>query len=323
MSIPTLRRPLFWLAERALPGLDRERVWRRVDQEAPRAGEVTLEHRIAEALRPLHPLVATVTLAVFVAGVWLVWAGGPRLSARALAAGHPLLALATPLLLGMLAHGLFGAVVHEGTHGNLYGARADGWLSNAAVGLLLLPFAAETYQHFHRVHHKLVLRATDPNWTTLRQRLLERSRLLYALYELLPIVNNLDRLGHKSRRDPRKVALAWAMALLVVALLRPPPLYCLAVIVGLNTTNAVRLWTEHFGYWRGVSANVYYCPLGYGIGNHELHHTDPRVPALALWLGLALREKTGSLLWAPWRLLVDPAYGAFRAAQPDFDGSNV
>jgi fatty acid desaturase len=319
VKLPTSRGALFWLYERALPGLDRERIWRGLDLDDPRPGEATLEARIAAGLRPHARGLATTTLAFFTLAVAGVYGAGPRLAA--LLPGP--VAWLLPLAAGVLVHGLFVLVVHEATHGNLYGHPADGWIGNAALGALLLPFAAESYQHVHRRHHKLAVRQGDPYWTPFRQRLFARSRLLYALYELVPIVNNLDRLERTGGRDRRKVALAWALALLVLAGLRPGAGYVLAVMVGLNATNAVRIWTEHFGLWQGRVSNVYWCPLGFGIGNHRLHHEDPRLPALALALGLAVRRKDASMLAAPLHLLFTPGYGPFRAAQPDFDGSNV
>jgi fatty acid desaturase len=323
VSVPRHRRPLFWLLERAFPGLDRERIWRRLDMEAPQPGEVMLEKRLAELLRPYGRLVAVATLLFFVACVGAVFGLGPRLAAHLRAAGHGGGAVLIALAAGVLAHGLFALVVHEATHGNLFGHRADAWISNVALGALLLPFTAETYQHMHRLHHGLAMKVGDPNWTPFRQRLFQRSRLLYAIYELVPIVNNLDRLRTKSVRDWRRVVVSWVTALAVVALLRPGVSYVLLVYVGLNLTNAIRLWTEHFGFWQGRVSNIYWCPLGFGIGNHALHHENPRVPALALTLGLALRQTDASLLAAPYHVLFSPLYRPFRTFQPDFDGRNV
>ncbi len=309
--------------ERALPGLDRERIWKRLDLEAPLPGEIPLEARLASALAPRAVASGVASMAVFTLGVLAVWGAAPWAYQHLRDGGHVGSALLVPLACGFLVHGLFVLAVHEATHGNVFGHTVDAWLGNVALGALLLPFMAESYQHTHRVHHKLANKQGDPGWTPFRQRLFARSRALYVLYELVPIVNNVDRLRERCPRDPRKVAVAWLSSLAVVALLRPPAVFVLVLYVGLNGVNAVRLWTEHFGVWRGRASNLYACPFGFGIGNHALHHEAPRIPALALAIGLAVREKDASMLTAPYHVCFTPGYRPFRTFQPDFDGSNV
>ncbi|MFN7134346.1 MAG: fatty acid desaturase, partial [Myxococcales bacterium] len=286
-------------------------------------GETLLEKRIDRLLDRARLPIRAATLLLFCFCVWLVYGAGPQLLARAEAAGHPVLAWLIPLALGCLVHGQFAFVVHEATHNNVLGKRFDRWLGNAAIGLLLLPFLSESYQELHLLHHRIPNRAGDTNWTPYRHALWKRSRLLYALYELVPVVNNLDRIRDKVQRDRRKVALSWACAIAVYLLFRPTLPYWLAVVVGLNTTNACRLWVEHFGHYRGRVSNAYWCPLGFGIGNHEVHHTWPRISALALLIGLWFREKDGSVFTSPFRLLFARDWAHFRTAQPDFDGTNV
>jgi hypothetical protein len=322
MRIPAISRGLLSVLASRFPGVDPERVWRRLDLEAPHPAEQPLEKRLAQALRPYRRVIGGVTLIGFTCCVWAVYSGGVHLFTQLRSAGLSGPALLVPLAGGVLIHGLFAVVVHEATHGNVLGHPADEWLGNVALGLMLMPFAAETYQHFHRVHHRIVLREGDPNWTRFRQRLFQRSRLLYVLYELLPIVNNLDRVRDRAPRDLRRVALSWAAAIALVAWLRPPAAYLALVFVGLNTTNALRLWTEHFGFWRGQISNLYYCPLSLGAGNHGLHHRDPKIPALALAIGLLVRQRDGSMLSAPYHVLFSKDYRPFRTFQPDFTGDN-
>jgi fatty acid desaturase len=308
---------------RTLPGVDPERVWKRLDQEAPLPGEVVLEARIAAALAPHARVIGVLTMILFAAGVVAVWGVAPWAFAELRARGHGSVAWLVPLACGLLVHGLFVLVVHETTHGNVFGQAVDTWVGTVALGALVLPFMAESYQHTHRVHHKLANKQGDPGWTPFRQRLFARSRLLYALYELLPVLNNVDRIREKCPRDPRRVILAWSVSFALLALLRPPVVFVPALYVGLNLVNALRIWTEHFGRWRGRASNVYACPFGFGIGNHALHHEAPRIPALALAIGLALREKDASMLTAPYHLCFTDDYRPFRTFQPDFDGDNA
>jgi len=315
-----IRRLVSALIARVLPGIDGGRIWNRLDMHSPESGEILLEIRLMRWLQPWRRTLAAAMLAFFLAGVWLVWSVGSALFA---AAPHGL-AFAVPLLLGVLVHGLFILIVHECTHGNVFGRPVDDWVGNGAIGLLLLPFLAERYQMVHRLHHRRANQVGDTNWTPFRQRLFRRSRWLYALYELLPVVNNLDRIREEVGRGRRSgVAFAWLCAAATYGILQPPLAYWLLVVLGVNTINALRLWVEHFGHYAGRVSNTYYCPLGFGIGNHEVHHRYPRIPALVLAVGLALRRKDGSVLTGVRSLLFDKRYAHFRTFQDDFTGDNV
>jgi len=229
-----------------------------------------------------------------------VWGIGPHLAATR--------GLAIPIALGLVLHGVFILVVHEATHGNLLGRPADDWLGSMACGLLLLPFTAEVFQPVHRIHHRLANRAGDTNWSAFRQRLFETSRLLYALYEIVPVVNGLDRLRGHHPRDPRRLGAAWGAALVTWAVLRPPLAYWLMVVVGLNLVTTLRFWVEHFGLDADRGANTYWFPLSFGIGNHEVHHAVPRLSALALAIGLWFRAKRHLVFVAPALVLFSAGY---------------
>lgn len=314
-----LRRFLFAAVARAVPGIERDRIWNRLDLNTPNRGETLLEIRLMRRLLPWHRAMAAAMIAFFLVGVALVWGVGPRLLAAPTG-----LAIAVPLLLGVLVHGLFILMVHECTHGNVFGRPWDDWIGNGAIGMLLLPFLAERYQMVHRLHHHRANQVGDTNWTPFRQRLFRRSRWLYALYELIPIVNNLDRIRDEVRRGKRSRALfAWLCAAATYAVFEPPLMYWVLIVFGVNTINALRLWVEHFGHYQGRISNTYFCPLGFGIGNHEVHHRHPRVPALVLAVCLALRRKDGSVFTGVRDLLFDERYAHFRTFQADFTGDNV
>src|SRR5262249_35850182 len=166
-------------------------------------------------------------------------------------------------------------------------------------------------------------RAGDTNWSPFRQRLFETSRPLYVLYELVPVVNGLDRVRAREPRDRRRVGAAWAAALATWCLLRPPLGYWLLVVVGLNLVPTLRFWIEHFGFDAERVANTYWFPLSFGIGNHEVHHEVPRLSALALAVGLWFRAKRHLVLVAPVHVLFASGYRHLRTLQPDFDGRNV
>lgn len=197
-------------------------------------------------------------------------------------------------------------------------------MSAAAIGILLLPFLAERYQTLHHLHHRRSKLVGDTNWTPLRQRLFRRSRLLYTLYELVPVVNNFDRIRDEVQPGQRRLVLfCWLCAIATWAVFQPSLGYWVVAVTGVNTINAMRLWVEHFGFYKGRVSNTYWCPPGFGIGNHEVHHRYPRIPAVALMAGLWLRERDGSVFTSPWNLLMADSYAHFRTFQADFTGDNV
>lgn len=317
---------LFRWYQRRHPALDAERVWARLDLESPAPGELTLEARLVADLAPHRAALAAAMLLIFGLGVSLVWGLGPRLVAALSARGG--FAAATgwalvPFFAGFVVHGLFILVVHEATHHNILQNRFDRSLGNIALGLLFLPFLAERYQHTHRVHHRWVNTAHDNNWTAFRDKLSQRARVLYVVYELIPILNNVDRLAERVPVRRLQAALAWGVALCAALFFRPPVTYWLLVLFWLNFVNANRLWVEHFGHYRGALANTYSAPLSFGIGHHALHHRDPRVPAMVLMVGLWFRRKDLSLRHGLYRLLRRRDWAHFRTQQPDFAPSTA
>ena len=310
MTAPPRRR--FALLARLLGAVDAERVWHLRDVTDPRPGEVLLERRLDALLERVRPLVWLVTATVFVAGLVLVWGVGPRYGP-----------LWSAPLLAVVVHGLFILVVHDASHENLTGGADDRWIGALASGALLLPFVAETFAAVHLPHHRHANRGGDTNWSARRERLFRRSRLLYAAYEMLPLVNAFDRMRPDAGRDRRCVAAAWIAALAVVAVFRPPLPYWLGVVIGLNVTTAVRHWTEHFDVVPGREARTYRFPLSFGIGNHAVHHRAPGIGAPALMLGLWFRRKDASAAAAPFRILFDRRYRHLRSLHADVDGSEI
>lgn len=308
---------MFAAVRRAVGAFDDDSVWESRDVDAlahdgddDAVPEIRLSRRLAGVWRHI----ARAVFVFFVVGVVGVWAALPRLL------GHGLvLDVALAVVGGVAVHGLFILVVHEATHGNLLGGRRDRWLGNVALGLLLLPFLAESYQHTHHVHHRAVNGPDDNNWTRGRDALFRRGRWLYVLYELVPIVNNVDRLADRVPRDLRQLLAAWAASAVVVAVCRPALSWWLAVIFFLNVVNAARLWVEHYGVYRGRIANCYAAPFSFGIGNHTLHHLRPRVPALVLAAGLWLRRKDVTIGTALPRVLFQRDWRHFRLQQAGRD----
>ncbi len=309
MTAPRWR---FAILTRLLSGIDAERVWTLQDLAEPLPGEVLLERRIASALARVWPLVLAGVAFVFAAGLVVVWGIGPR-------TGYS----AAPFAAALVVHGLFILVAHEAAHGNLVGRPGDDWIGAVASGALLMPFTAETFAPVHLRHHQRTNQHGDTNWSSFRERLFRRSRILYACYELIPLVNGFDRMHAHHRPDRRRVAVAWASALVAVALFRPPFGYWLRVLIGLNAVTTVRFWTEHFDVGIGRTAHTYRFPLSCGIGNHAVHHEVPGVCAPALAIGLWFRRKDGSAAAAPFRVLLSRRYRHLRGLHAERHGEDV
>lgn len=299
------RRGLAGLLARMV-GADGERIWSHVDMEHPAAGPWELV--VTRRIKRMRWLMTLASLMLFVVGAWVVWWLMPSLMLGMWQW------IASALVAGIAVHGLFILIVHEAAHGNLFGRRGDRWLGAIACGVLLLPFAAASYSQLHRRHHACTNRNGDNNWTSLRRRLYQRSRLLYMLYELIPVVNNLDRITSTSNisSDRSAAALAWGVAALVWWWSGTTIAWYAFVLVGLTAVNALRLWVEHMGSTSGRVANTYGgCPLGFGIGHHALHHLHPGIPAPVLMVGLWLRQHDVTLWSGWWRLLFDRRWRHF------------
>jgi hypothetical protein len=227
-------------------------------------------------------------------------------------------------LAGVLLHGAFVLIVHDAAHGNVWGKRWDRWVGAIASGALLLPFVAGDYAATHLRHHRLANRPGDNNWTRLRSWLYQRSRLAYMLYEILPVVNNLDRLtGNTVPRDYPAMVLAWLVAIAVWIVADISPWWYVSCLGGLSIVNAARLWVEHMGHDQAPApiAHTYGgCVFGFGIGNHSVHHQFPRVPALILTVGLWMRRHDAHVFTGWWHVACDRTWNHF--SQMDSGRSN-
>ncbi len=288
-------------------GADHSTIWTHADlQPGQLPWELAVHRRCTVALRSC---IIGVELILFMSLVILAWQVIPQHM------GPGAVRILAGIATGVLVHGAFILVVHEAAHGNIFGLRADRWVGALASGALLLPFVAGNYVATHRRHHAYANKPGDNNWTCLRARLYARSRIVYCLYELIPVVSNLDRLGpNRSAHDVLASLLAWTTTGVVVWLAHVDLAWYGSCLVGLTMLNAARLWVEHMGARDGSDrvANTYGgCPLGFGIGHHALHHRHPRIPALILAMGLHLRRHEAHVGTGWWHLLVNPHWQHF------------
>lgn len=315
-NIPIFKRFLFKALVKVYPEIKPLRVWHRLDIIEPINANELLEKKMMNAIEKYRKFMASGMVLFFCLCIYLVWGMGPQWSEllnQSLGVGF-----LVPILMGVIIHGAFILIVHEATHFNIFQSKVDRTLGNIALGLMLLPFFSEGYQHTHYIHHHHANTHLDNNWTKYREKTFRLSRILYVLYELIPVLNNLDRLADKVPKKRIEVLISWLSALIVIAIFQPGWTYYLLLLFGLNAINALRLWVEHYGHYTGRVSNTYWCPFSFGIANHEIHHDHPRIPALVLMVGLWFRKRDVTIFSAPYRVLFDKNWTHFRTQQKDF-----
>ena len=215
---------------------------------------------------------------------------------------------------GLLAHSFFVVALHDAAHKTITRTKADRWILNIASGLLLLPFFGEAFRNSHLIHHAHSNSENDPLWHENKQHLFNKSRLLYVLCELVPLLFHAYlMLISKKRRKDRKikgpginfwfVLFATAVSVLMVLVFKPSIWFVLGLILSLNVFSKLRHWCEHIGTVTNGSNNTFWYPLGLGIGNHDTHHYAPFVSWIVLSIGLLKRKKNSNPLYAFYGVL--------------------
>lgn len=226
-----------------------------------------------------------------------------------------------------IAHALF-AVMHEATHGLIFGrGRLDRGVLLLANLPLLVPFAIP-FAHFHLQHHRVLgQRGLDPDLpSSWEVRLASRGggskvlwHLLFPLAQLFRIRG--DQVGADSWPGEGWTANAGLQLGVVVSLLWVAPgaltylagsvlfIFVLHPLVG-------RFVQEHYVFEREQETSSYYGPLNrvaLNFGYHTEHHDFSavpwnRLPELVRLAPEAYRERSSHRSWTRlWlRLLFDP-----------------
>jgi len=231
--------------------------------------------------------------------------------------GHPWLVVIS----GLLLHSFMIVTVHESSHEAVFqNTFLDGVFLNLCAGIVLLPVYGEGVRKYHLMHHAYTNHLEkDPIFTPLKKELLERSRLLFIAAEFVPLGTTLAsivtggqrrrQLGAKSTKiRPAFVIFSLAVALAVFYLIRPSWGFWLGTLFFGGIWSTVRNWCEHFGVDSSKASNVYTFPLGWGEGNHELHHRHPTYSWITCALDLARRPKDTSFLRTLYWALFDPRF---------------
>ncbi|NBU03738.1 MAG: hypothetical protein EBT60_05460 [Bacteroidetes bacterium] len=284
---------------------------------APFSASQSREFQLEQSLRKIPWLIPFVTL--FTAAL-LYWAQGYFL--QWFEAGHYWVVLFS----GMMAHGFFILLVHDGAHKSITRTAADRYIMNLGAGLMLMPFYAEPFRRYHLIHHANTNTDVDPLWPESKKALYHNHRWLYVLCSLLPLLFTLYSIVTQQKRVKKmnkKVMspkingfhIAWAsvVTLVVVINVKPSLAYVLSTLLVLNAFSVLRHWCEHVGYNNEHESNTFWFPFGMGVGNHDVHHHVPHLSWFTLLLGLFSRPKTTSVPKAIYGVLFDPQFEHYEA----------
>lgn len=210
---------------------------------------------------------------------------------------------------GLFLHSWMILLVHEGTHRNLTRSKFDRWVLNLASAFVFLPFYGEPFRLSHLKHHAKTNLPDDPLWPRWKLELFRKNRIFYVLLEFLPLVSSIFSLFWKPTsaadgKDNKPVfskenffflLLSCIVSGILFYWLRPDLWFIFGTFFFANFWGCFRHWCEHTGYSKERESNTFYFPLGFGIGNHEIHHENPNLSWLSLALGLRKRKKNISI----------------------------
>jgi fatty acid desaturase len=262
------------------------------------------EALVEARLRRMPVVVPAITL--LTAGVLYAGIG---LCLRAFEAGHG----SVVVLSGLLVQAFGIILVHDGSHRSITRTGADAFIMNVGAGLVLLPFYAEPFRHYHLIHHAHANEAVDPLWPASKKNLYLKHRRLYMLATLVPFVFTLvalvspaPRKPHESVKGPRlrsgPMLLSFAVALAMFWIVRPPLMFLALTALSLSYWGTLRHWCEHIGFSASKDSNTFFFPLGMGIGNHDVHHEHPSYSWISLAAGLMRRKKDTDPLRTVWSM---------------------
>lgn len=211
---------------------------------------------------------------------------------------------------GLFLHSWMILLVHEATHRNLTRSKLDRLLVNLASAFVFLPFYGEPFRLSHLKHHAKTNHPDDPLWPRWKLELFRTNRVFYVLLEFLPLVSSvfsLFRRHSSSEVGKRNQATLFSKESLFFVILsffisgvlfywfRPDLWFLLGTFFFANFWGCFRHWCEHTGYSKSRESNTFRFPLGFGIGNHEVHHENPNLSWLSLSFGLIKRKKNISI----------------------------
>ncbi|WP_289660467.1 fatty acid desaturase family protein [Flavobacterium panacagri] len=225
---------------------------------------------------------------------------------------------------GLLVHSFLILTVHEGSHKAITKTKFDRFILNLCSALVFLPFYGEHYRKYHLIHHGYTNTDLDPLASPMSQKIYQKYRYLYILLESIPALYTFYLIFDFNKREDSKkfnnilkinrlyFTISICVSVVWFFIIKPPIYFVLLTLFVLNIISAIRSWCEHMGTSLEHKTNTYWFPLGFGIGNHDVHHEHPNLSWLTLTIGLFKREKNSNPIKTIRGILFDKSFTFYK-----------
>ena len=222
------------------------------------------------------------------------------------------------------AHSFLIITVHDGSHKAITKTKYDRLIVNISSALIFIPFYGEHYRKYHLIHHGYTNTELDPLASPSLKKLYHKNRYLYMLMESIPVLytsylilnfnkrENTQRITKSLKINKIYFILSICLSIIWFILINPPFYFVLLTLLLLNIISVVRNWCEHMGTSLDLKTNTYWFPMGFGIGNHDIHHEHPNLSWLTLTIGLMKREKNSNPIKTLKGILFDNAFTFYK-----------
>ncbi|MFD1602809.1 fatty acid desaturase family protein [Flavobacterium artemisiae] len=223
------------------------------------------------------------------------------------------------------AHSFLIIVVHDGSHKAITRTKYDRLIMNVSAALLFLPFYGEHYRKYHLIHHGYTNTDFDPTASPSLKKLYEKHRYLYIFLESIPALytsylifdfnkkGNTQKVANVLKINKLYFVLSICLSIIWFIIINPPFYFVLFTLLALNIISVIRSWCEHMGTSLEQQTNTYWFPMGFGIGNHDVHHNHPSLSWLTLKIGLMKRKKNSNPIKTLRGILFDKTFTFYKA----------
>lgn len=225
---------------------------------------------------------------------------------------------------GFFAHSFLIITVHDGSHKAITKTKFDRFIVNLSSSLIFIPFYGEHYRKYHLIHHGYTNTDLDPLSSPRSKKLYQKHRYLYIFLESIPVFYTFYLIfDFNNRENTKKVnnalkinriyfILSICISIIWFLIINPPVYFVLLTLLFLNIISAVRNWCEHMGTSLEHKTNTYWFPMGFGIGNHDVHHEHPNLSWLTLTIGLLKRDKNSNPIKTLRGILFDKSFTFYK-----------
>jgi len=225
---------------------------------------------------------------------------------------------------GLLLHSFLIITVHDGSHKTITKTKFDRLILNLCSAIVFLPFYGEHYRKYHLIHHGYTNTDLDPLASPMSKKIYQKYRYLYIILESIPAIYTFYQIFDFNKREDSKkfnnklkinkilFILSIFVSIICFLIIKPPIYFVLLTLFILNIISAVRSWCEHMGTSLEHKTNTYWFPLGFGIGNHDIHHEYPNLSWLTLTIGLFKKEKNSNPIKTLRGILFDKSFTFYK-----------